>query len=219
MHEIGKIVAIQIQTQVDAESLISVPKAFLAPNGVTGVQENGEEIQDIRHSEHPETIATNESKPLHMTFTNRYAEIREQFGEHVTDGMAGEHIIVQVNYPFDKHGMGNSLVLHNQQNGKMVRLVETQKLEATLELANFIKKDTIPEAMSEAAVEFLAEKRGYSAQPQIDEAVEVNIGDVLYVVGVPKPEHLLTDEEKKQARGKKKGKGGARGRKVGKRKN
>lgn len=78
----------------DPAALQSVPQLALSPDGSFGVTESGERIIDVHHREHPATRDAKGRAGVTVMGTGDYAVLRERFGEHLVDGIAGESILV-----------------------------------------------------------------------------------------------------------------------------
>lgn len=103
---LGRIVRLQVQREkiksgkgpderyTPHDHLISVAAIHIDSGGVTGVTESGETIPDVHHRDHPRSRFRGENG-VSMGFTGHYARMRERFGEHLVDGIAGESILVE----------------------------------------------------------------------------------------------------------------------------
>ncbi len=110
MREIGKIKLLQIQTgklkigqrplsHYDPAHILVVERLLLSPEGAIGVTAAAEKIVDIHNARHPET-RNNVNNPITIGFTTHYAIMREKYGAHLTDGIAGENIIIETDQSF-----------------------------------------------------------------------------------------------------------------------
>jgi hypothetical protein len=66
----------------------------LDAGGVTGIDdETGEPIPDVHHRDHPLSRFRGENG-VSLGFTSHYGLMREHFGDHLHDGIAGESILI-----------------------------------------------------------------------------------------------------------------------------
>jgi hypothetical protein len=103
---LGRIVRLQVQREkiksgekpderyTPHDNLISVAALRIDSGGVAGVSESGEAVQDVHHRDHPRSRFRGQNG-VSVGFTGHYARIRERFGEHLVDGIAGESILVE----------------------------------------------------------------------------------------------------------------------------
>jgi hypothetical protein len=81
----------------DPGPLFEVASLLLAPGGSFGVLDSGEQIMDVHHTEHPHSKNANRRNDLSLGFSQHYAAMRQRFGAHLVDGIAGENILVRSN--------------------------------------------------------------------------------------------------------------------------
>lgn len=104
MTLIGDIVRLQIQTtslkvgdrlacRYDPAGIIVVPTLDLDPGGVTGITEVGACLDDVHHADHARSKSRG-TNGVSVLFTPHYERMRERFGDHLIDGIAGENILV-----------------------------------------------------------------------------------------------------------------------------
>ena len=105
MDYLGEIVRLQAQREslkagqkphryYDPTPITVVPQLTLDAGGVTGHDHDGAPIADVHHRDHPASRYTDGNGVL-LGFTAHYDAMRARFGAHVTDGLAGENILVQ----------------------------------------------------------------------------------------------------------------------------
>jgi hypothetical protein len=105
---IGRIVRLQVQTdplkigdkpfqQYSPVNIRSVEALVIEPAGVIGL-DGDEVIGDVHHRDHPRSRFRGENG-VSIGFTSHYAAMRARFGGHLTDGIAGENILVACGGP------------------------------------------------------------------------------------------------------------------------
>jgi len=103
---IGPIVRLQVQTHslkrgerprswYEPGAILSLNAVRIDAGGVTGVDDaTFAEIGDVHHRGHPASKYRGENA-VSLGFTSHYGRMRDRFGAHVIDGIAGENIIVE----------------------------------------------------------------------------------------------------------------------------
>lgn len=66
----------------------------LTPRGVIGIGAAGTEHVDVHHMDHPHSRNSKGRNGISIMTTGDYAALRERHGPHLTDGIAGESILV-----------------------------------------------------------------------------------------------------------------------------
>lgn len=104
MTRIGEIVRLQMQTtslkvgdrlarRYDPSGIVVVPALEVDPGGVTGITGAGERLDDVHHAAHARTQSRG-TNGVSFLFASHYAQMRDRFGQHLSDGIAGENILV-----------------------------------------------------------------------------------------------------------------------------
>lgn len=104
MQSIGRIVRLQVQTsslkvgsspkRYDPAALHAVSEVRVTPSGVIGIADDGADLLDVHNSEHPDSKNRGGENGLSIGFTGHYDLMRDRFGQHLDDGIAGENILV-----------------------------------------------------------------------------------------------------------------------------
>jgi hypothetical protein len=121
VHAIGTVVRLQVQEsslkvgvkprRYDPAPLRSVPAISLSAAGVVGLAENGESIVDVHHCEHPSSKNRGGENGISLGFTGHYREMRQRFGQHLRDGIAGENILIEVDRQFQVEDLASGVVV------------------------------------------------------------------------------------------------------------
>src|SRR5689334_12296823 len=105
MQEIGKITRVQVQKMPlkdgegatrmyqPVQKLLEVARLVLTQDGIIGIDASGQEYIDAHNARHPQTRNTG-SNGISLGFSHNYAAMRERFGDHLQEGIAGENILV-----------------------------------------------------------------------------------------------------------------------------
>ena len=106
MRRLGNIVRLQVQLDsiksgkkpneryTPEPNLTSVPVLRLNSDGVHGVSATGELLADVHNRTHPHSKFRGDNG-VSVLFTGHYESMRNRFGDHLTDGIAGETILVE----------------------------------------------------------------------------------------------------------------------------
>lgn len=190
---IGTVVRLQVQVeslkvqgatreQYEPAGLRCVSTLRVDEGGVTGCDESGEALLDCHHRDHLHSKNRDGSNGISIGFTGHYALMRERFGDHLSDGIAGENIVVQVagRVSPDTAARGFCIV---PADGPDIMLEEVFAAEPCVPFTRFALR-VAPDARSDRAVKeglaFLREgTRGYYASYRGRPAT-VRLGDRLY---------------------------------------
>lgn len=75
-------------------TLVPVDSIEAGPRGVTGVTADGERVLDVHHQDHPHTRDRRGRAGILFMGTGDYTALRERYGEHLLDGIAGETLLL-----------------------------------------------------------------------------------------------------------------------------
>ena len=106
LRPLGQIVRLQIQRSplkvgekpnrvYDPAPILVVDELTLTPQGALAHLSDGATLLDVHHASHPQTRNSGGLNSLSLGFTAHYAAIRARYGDHVTDGCAGENILIE----------------------------------------------------------------------------------------------------------------------------
>ena len=186
MRLIGTIVRLQIQESslkvgdkprcYDPAPIRSVPAIGLSAAGVVGLVENGESIVDVHHHDHPASKNRRGENGISLGFTGHYREMRQRFGQHLADGIAGENILIEADRQFREEELAGGVVVE----GTAERQLELRPVIVAAPCVEFSRyalqfpDDARPDATVTEALRFLdAGMRGfyatYSGEPDVVE--------------------------------------------------
>jgi hypothetical protein len=192
LRQIGVVKQVQVQRAslkvgqkplevYDPAALRRVDGLRLSPLGVIGLL-TGEEIVDVHNALHPQS-KNGGVNGISVGFTSHYAAMRQRFGPHLIDGIAGENILVEVEGPFVLEAMGGRLIFQKAATGEQV-VVEIARAAAPCEpFSRFALQQGPPVApeVMKATLQFLGGgTRGFYASAQggvISSGDKVFVGD------------------------------------------
>ena len=190
---IGTIMRVQVQEsslkvgakprRYDPAPIRSVPAISLSSSGVVGLTENGESIVDVHHHDHPASKNRGGENGISLGFTAHYLAMRERFGQHLSDGIAGENILVAVDRPFQQEDLAGGVVVEASE-GRRLELRPVIVAAPCVEFARYALKfpeGARPDTMVTEALRYLdAGMRGFYATYEGEPAV-VNAGAHMFL--------------------------------------
>lgn len=173
---IGRIKLVQIQRSslkagerpnryYDPAPLLPVDGLLLSPGGVVGQSAGGEQLVDVHNAEHPSSKNVRGINGISIGFTSHYREMRERYGSHLADGIAGENILVQSDRSFALADLGQRLVIQTA-TGALVHLADLQVAAPCNEFSQFAASqgERLPPEVIKATLQFLNDgRRGFYA--------------------------------------------------------
>ena len=101
-----RIVRLQVQTdpvktgraplrRYDPSVIESVPRIEVGPSGVVGLADRSGAVVDVHHVDHPRSRDRKGDAGVTVMGTGDYARLRAAYGDHLTEGVAGETILVE----------------------------------------------------------------------------------------------------------------------------
>ncbi|HEX5691920.1 MAG TPA: hypothetical protein VFX76_18025, partial [Roseiflexaceae bacterium] len=134
MQVLGSIKQVQIQhaslkvgvrphAYYDPTPLVVVEQLLLAPGGVIGITSGGERIVDVHNLAHPASKSRQGSNGISIGFTAHYQAMRERFGAHLLDGIAGENLLIESDRAWTLADLAGQLAIQTS-HGALIPLVE-----------------------------------------------------------------------------------------------
>ena len=118
---VGEIVRLQVQEsslkvgdgprrRYDPSPIRSVSALRLDERGVTGLTEWDDDVEDVHNRDHPASKHRGDNG-VSVVFTGHYAAMRERFGPHLSDGIAGENILVDCDQLVGEEDLAADLIV------------------------------------------------------------------------------------------------------------
>ena len=76
-------------------ALVSVDSITASPCGVRGLTADGEVILDVHHQDHPQSRDPEGDTGILFMGTGDYVALRQRYGDHLVDGIAGETVLLE----------------------------------------------------------------------------------------------------------------------------
>jgi len=193
MQQIGTVVRLQVQRSspkmgekprrwYDPAPLVVVEALSIAPAGVVGLVAQGERLVDVHHRDHPAS-KNQDVNAVSVGFTAHYARMRERFGEHLVEGVAGENILVQAEQSFVDDALQDGLVIETR-DGQRLALERIMVAEPCVEFTRYalqLPRDAPSDGAVAEALEFLRHgTRGFYAS-YAGAPVTVRAGDRVFL--------------------------------------
>ncbi|MGI9146533.1 MAG: hypothetical protein ACR2IK_08330 [Chloroflexota bacterium] len=134
MPVIGQIVRLQVQRSAlklpsspgaangryyDPAALVQVARLQLTPDGVLGLIDQGDAIVDVHHLRHPASKNVRGTNGMSVGFTAHYELMRDRFGSHLADGIAGENVLVGTDDNIDHERLLGGLDIFLRDGGQV----------------------------------------------------------------------------------------------------
>jgi hypothetical protein len=191
---IGPIVRLQVQTAslkcgerphryYDPAGIASLQRIRIDDGGVTGIDDvTGEDIGDVHHRDHPQSKFRAENG-VSVGFTSHYEAMRDRYGDHLTEGIAGENILIACERPYAPDLVSNGIVI-----GTGAGMISLDAVEAAPPCAEFSKfalrypHDRKADKAVTETIQFLHQGvRGFYATLRTsDGSAVVSVGDLVY---------------------------------------
>jgi hypothetical protein len=151
---IGTIKLVQIQRSslkagerphvyYDPAPLLEVARLRLTPSGVVGLPEIEPPIVDVHNATHQASKNQRGLNGISFGFTGHYQAMRREFGPHLTDGCAGENILIEVDRVLRLGDLGTRLVIEGA-DGRVVYLTNLLAAAPCVEFSRFARSSDAP---------------------------------------------------------------------------
>lgn len=192
---IGRIVRLQVQTAhlkrgdpprrwYDPAPITVVPRLELDASGVRGVLGDGTILEDVHNESHAISRYRGDNG-VSIGFTSHYQAMRDRFGDHLVDGIAGENILVECDDRHTVSSLAPYLVVVTDQGP--LRIDGITVAAPCVEFSKFslgFANDQKPDRTVTEALQFLHQgMRGFYATAHAAGAIRP--GDAVYEVTNP----------------------------------
>ncbi|HEY8686526.1 MAG TPA: hypothetical protein VIO57_13045, partial [Chloroflexota bacterium] len=137
---------------------------------------------DVHHRDHP-AGKNNGDNDISILFTDHYRAMREHFGEHLTDGIAGESILVETDEAVTPEDVDGGIIIQTAA-GDTARLEQIRVAEPCVEFTRFTihypPDSRSDRAVTEALAFLRGGRRGFYAHYAGD-PVRVALGDTVFL--------------------------------------
>jgi hypothetical protein len=153
---IGEIVRLQVQRsslklpnldvpaaahpqRYDPSPLLGVPRLLLTAQGVIGLLDDDAadaRVLDVHNALHPLTKNHDGINDVSVGFTAHYAAMRQRFGPHLGDGIAGENVLVQTTSRIEPEQVQGGLAIETR-DGQLALLESVVVAEPCVPFTRF----------------------------------------------------------------------------------
>jgi hypothetical protein len=161
----------------DPAHIRQVGRLSVDDNGASGFVDDVR-VLDAHHLAHPRSRNHGRASGLSIGFTAHYRTMREQFGEHVTDGVAGENVLVDSSHHVTVDHLEDAAL--RTRDGHTVRFDEVKVAEPCVEFSRFalgVAPGEIGSGMREPLQQLRGGMRGFYVA--LAEPIELRVGDEL----------------------------------------
>lgn len=171
----------------DPAPLLAVDHLQITPQGVATLLPDERFLLDVHNRLHPDSRFSGLNS-VSIGFTSHYARMRDRFGEHMQDGVAGENILVETTRVYSIDDFRYGVVVHCHATEEYLWLGDVTVAHPCVEFSRFALENELAEENSRAikvTLQFLDDgTRGFYATPVMrDTPPVVRLGDRVYVGG------------------------------------
>ena len=174
-RELGRVKLVQVQPSgliietpagyyYDASRRVEVDRLLITSMGIEYTTPEGEQVLDIHHINHPDKAYGNDDL-ISIGFTSHYNAMRNQFGEHMVDGIAGENIIIEYEEEVWLEDLGKQIAIENLESGNKTLLEVVSIAAPCYEFSHFAAQSQhkrLPATELKAALQFMNNgRRGF----------------------------------------------------------
>lgn len=124
MMTLGTVVRLQVQRSrlkpgprgarvYDPAPLLEVAALDVGPRGVVGVTTTGP-VLDVHHADHPDSRNVRLVNGLSLLTRGHYDRLRQAYGPHLVDGVAGESLLLDPVRPWSARDLQGALELETE---------------------------------------------------------------------------------------------------------
>jgi hypothetical protein len=192
MELIGTVTRLQIQEsslkvgdkprRYDPAPLRAVPELIVTRAGVYFIDGTGTTIIDVHNVDHS-TSKNRATNGLSLGFTSHYAAMRERFGDHLSDGIAGENILIESTRTFAESELLGGVIVESD-DGRRLPLTDIIVAAPCVEFTRFALRFPAaakPDKTVTEGLQFLHNgMRGFYASLHSEPAT-IQLGDRVYL--------------------------------------
>jgi hypothetical protein len=193
---LGPIVRLQVQREkiktgtkpderyTPEENLTPVAALRIDSGGVSGVTERDEIIPDVHHRDHPRSRFRGENG-ISLGFTTHYALMRDRFGEHLVEGIAGESMLVETGGTVSLDDLAHGIVIVGE-DGRRIEIGTWEVAHPCAPYSKFcltFSEGQKADRRVTEALQFLDDgMRGFNGTYGDDQpsGSEIRVGDMVY---------------------------------------
>ena len=160
-------------------AIVPVASILAGPRGVLGRTAGGPDILDVHHQDHPQSRDPKGRAGILFMGTGDYVALRERYGGHVVDGIAGETVLVDA--PEGLAPLNLPPVVTVSTADGSVELRDVREAGPCVEFSRFCLRQepspTVDAAVRQALVDLDHGARGYRSVATT--VATIRVGDVV----------------------------------------
>lgn len=171
-----RIVRLQIQTdpikvgraplrRYDPAVIESVPRIEVGPAGVVGLARHLGSVLDVHHVDHPRSRGRRGDAGVSVIGTGDYVRLRARYGDHLTEGIAGETILLDAPDGLAGRSIPDRITVLTA--GGEIALTRVRVADPCVEFSRYClhqePSENVDDAVRQALVDLGAGARGYRA--------------------------------------------------------
>lgn len=169
----------------DPAPLLRVDAVRVTPQGLVADMPGGESVLDVHNEHHPDTRYKG-TNAVSVGFSGHYQAMRDRLGDHMTDGVAGENVIIEAGFVPALADLGRQLQFRNPATGAVAAL-DVVKVAAPCDaFTRFTHQTTehLPADVMKETLQFLNDGRRGFLLMLADQAGEalISTGDEVLVL-------------------------------------
>jgi hypothetical protein len=165
----------------DPAAIQSVRSISAGPQGVSGIADDGEVILDVHHQLHPQSRDRKGVAGILFMGTGDYTALRARYGDHVTDGIAGETMLLDAPDGFAGSDLPTTVTIKTA--GGPLELHRVRVADPCVEFSRFcLRQDsspTVDDAVRKTLQDLDGGARGYRSVAVADGTIAV--GDIVTI--------------------------------------
>jgi len=195
--ELGFVKLVQIQPSgliietpsgdfYDASRRVEVDQIQITSRGIEYTTSEGDRVLDIHHMDHPDKEYDDDDL-VSIGFTSHYEAMRDHFGEHMVDGIAGENIIIDYDQEVWMNDLGQRIAIENKETGQKALFYMESFASPCSAFSHFAanrQNERLPAGELKATLQFLNKgRRGFLlGLSDGQKTVSIQPGDKVFVV-------------------------------------
>lgn len=162
-------------------AIVAVDRLVAGPRGVIGVTQDGEEILDVHHQDHPQSRDRRGRAGVLFMGTGDYRALRTRYGDHVVDGIAGETVLVDAPSGLARLGLPPTASVVTADGP--LELHDVRAADPCVEFSRFcLRRDPSPvvdQAVRQALLDLDHGARGYRSVATT--TATIRLGDIVRI--------------------------------------
>jgi len=151
--------------QYDPSAIESVHRLEVTPSGVAGLAEQLGSVLDVHHTDHPMSRDRKGTAGLTLMGTGDYVRLQERYGNHLTEGIAGETILLDAPQGLAGLDLPTAITVHTRRGP--LQLTRVRVADPCVEFSRFCLRQppeaTVNEDVEQALIDQAGGARGYRA--------------------------------------------------------